>query len=76
MKTGVTEALGGILLLITPMLWYGRWLTILNLIAIFPANIWCVMSEEVQRKTEIEEEFFILRLPMQFVFIFMAYCAA
>lgn len=70
--TGVTEALGGILMLFEFTMHLGAVITIMNLIAVFPANIYCAFSKTCRDKTGIPLIGSWIRLPFQFVFIGMA----
>ena len=71
--TGVTEAFGGLLMLFETTLTIGAYLTLANLIAVYPANIYCAVSRQCREKTGIPLAGAWFRLPLQFVFIGMTY---
>ncbi len=65
--SGVIEILCGILLFIPRTRTYGAWLSILTLIAIFPANIYMAQNPELFPK--IPKIGLYIRLPFQLLFI-------
>lgn len=70
--SGAFEIIFGIGLL-TKYRKYAAWGLILLLIAVFPANIYLVYSEEAQLVLKISKEMAIIRTPFQLVFIGIAY---
>lgn len=68
---GVAEIAGGIGVLIPATQSMAAWGIILLLIAVFPANIYMLMTKGAGMK--IKEWFLWLRLPLQFVLIAWAY---
>ncbi len=69
---GVAEILGGVGLLIPVIRPFAAWGIIALLIAVFPANIYMVTSRGAGMK--IPMWFLWLRLPLQFVLLYAAYC--
>ncbi len=70
--SGVFEIILGIGLL-TKYRKYSALGLIFLLIAVFPANIHLVISEEAQNAINVSREAAIIRLPFQLVFILLAY---
>ena len=69
--SGFFEGLFG-LLCFAPLPWLSEaavWGLLLELVAIFPANIWAALSTESQRRSKIPAWFAWARLPMQAVFL-------
>ena len=71
--SGSFEILFGILLAIPKTRSYAAWGLILLLIAVFPANIYLVQSQEAQETLEVTRNQAIFRLPFQAVLIALAY---
>ena len=71
--SGFLEITLGLLILFDQTRKMAAWGLILLLIAVFPANIYLVQSEEAQQALDITREMSILRLPFQLVFITVAY---
>ena len=71
--SGFFEILLGILLAIPKTRSYAAWGLIFLLIAVFPANIYLVQSQEAQEVLGVTRGQAILRLPFQAVFIVLAY---
>ena len=71
--SGSFEILFGILLAIPGTRSYAAWGLILLLIAVFPANIYLVQSQEAQETLEVTRNQAIFRLPFQAVLIALAY---
>ena len=65
--SGAVEILCGILLFIPRTRTYGAWLTILTLIAVFPANIYMAQNPELFPK--LTKMGLYIRLPFQLLFI-------
>jgi uncharacterized membrane protein len=71
--SGFFEILLGVLLAIPKTRTYAAWGIILLLIAVFPANIYLVQSQEAQEVLAVTRGQAIFRLPFQAVFIAIAY---
>ena len=71
--TGITEAIGGLLMLFETTLFIGAYLTIANLIIVYPANIYCVISKNCRETTGMPLSGALFRLPLQLIFLEMAY---
>tara|TARA_B100001029_G_scaffold179137_1_gene187660 strand:+ start:1645 stop:2034 length:390 start_codon:yes stop_codon:yes gene_type:complete len=72
--SGVFEILLGSMLLFSKTRYYAAWGLILLLIAVYPANIYLAFNKEAQEAINISH--FLaswVRLPLQFVFIALAY---
>ena len=71
--SGAIEILLGVLLIFKKTRKLAGWGLIALLIAVFPANIYLVQSEEAQQALEISREMSIVRLPFQLLFIAIAF---
>ena len=71
--SGLFEILFGVMILFPKYRYWGSVGLIILLIAVFPANIYLFMSEEAQRAIEITQEIATWRLPVQGIFILVAY---
>ena len=72
--SGIFEILLGFMLLFEKTRFYAGWSLMLLLIAVYPANIYLAFSQEAQESLKISH--FLaswIRLPLQFVFIALAY---
>ena len=71
--SGVFEVMFGTLILFKKTRYYAAWGLILTLAAVFPANIYLFQSEEAQRAIGATQEIATWRLPVQGIFILVAY---
>ena len=69
---GIAEILGGVGLMIPLTQSYAAWGLILLLICVFPANIYMLTSKGAGMKMPMWMLW--IRLPLQFVLIYLAYC--
>ena len=71
--SGFFEILFGLMILFPKYRYYGSIGLILLLIAIFPANIYLAQSKEAQEAIGASQQIAIWRLPIQGIFIWIAY---
>ena len=71
--SGLFEILFGLLILFPKYRYYGAIGLILLLVAVFPANIYLAQSKEAQEAIGATQEIARWRLPIQGVFIWIAY---
>ena len=71
--SGLFEILFGIMILIPKYRYWGSVGLILLLIAVFPANIYLFQSVEAQKAIGATQEIATWRLPVQGIFIWVAY---
>ena len=71
--SGLFEVLFGLLILFPKYRYYGAIGLILLLVALFPANIYLAQSKEAQEAIGATQEIATWRLPIQGVFIWIAY---
>ena len=71
--SGAIEIILGALVLFKKTRKLAGWGLIVLLIAVFPANIYLVQSQEAQQALEISREMSIVRLPFQLLFIAIAF---
>ena len=71
--SGLFEVLFGLLILFPKYRYYGAIGLILLLVAVFPANIYLAQSKEAQEAIGATQEIATWRLPIQGVFIWIAY---
>ena len=71
--SGLFEILFGVMILFPKYRYWGSVGLIILLIAVFPANIYLFMSEEAQRAIGATQEIATWRLPVQGIFILIAY---
>tara|TARA_B100001778_G_C18418626_1_gene552246 strand:+ start:287 stop:661 length:375 start_codon:yes stop_codon:yes gene_type:complete len=71
--SGLFEVLFGLLILFPKYRYYGAIGLILLLVAVFPANIYLAQSKEAQEAIGATQEIARWRLPIQGVFIWIAY---
>ena len=71
--SGLFEILFGIMILIPKYRYWGSVGLILLLIAVFPANIYLFQSVEAQKAIGATQEIATWRLPVQGIFILVAY---
>ena len=71
--SGLFEILFGLLILFPKYRYYGAIGLILLLVAVFPANIYLAQSKEAQEAIGATQEIATWRLPIQGVFIWIAY---
>ena len=72
MLSGILEGLGGILLLLPSMEYWGGMLILAVLLAVFPANVYHAVSPTAQRLTRIGPPAVYFRLPIQVLFAYWA----
>lgn len=71
--SGFFEILFGLMILFPKYRYYGSIGLILLLIAVFPANIYLAQSKEAQEAIGASQQIAIWRLPIQGIFIWIAY---
>jgi uncharacterized membrane protein len=71
--SGFFEILCGLMILIPKYRYYGSIGIILLLIAVFPANIYLAQNEEAQIALGASKEIAVWRLPIQGIFLAIAY---
>lgn len=71
--SGFFEILFGLMILIPKYRYYGSIGIILLLIAVFPANIYLAQNEEAQIALGASKEIAVWRLPIQGIFLAIAY---
>ncbi len=71
--SGLFEILFGVMILLPKYRYWGSVGLILLLIAVFPANIFLFQSEEAQKAIGATQEIATWRLPIQGIFIWVAY---
>lgn len=72
--SGFFEVLFGFFLIFDRTRFYAAWGLICLLIAVYPANIYLALNAHVQEQMNVSHFFaFWFRLPLQFVFIGLAY---
>lgn len=71
--SGLFEILFGVMILLPKYRYWGSVGLILLLIAVFPANIYLFQSEEAQKAIGATQEIATWRLPIQGIFIWVAY---
>jgi len=71
--SGFFEILFGLMILFPKYRYYGSIGLILLLIAVFPANIYLAQSKEAQEAIGTSQQIAIWRLPIQGIFIWIAY---
>lgn len=71
--SGFFEILFGLMILIPKYRYYGSIGIILLLIAVFPANIYLAQNEETQIALGASKEIAVWRLPIQGIFLAIAY---
>ena len=71
--SGLFEILFGVMILFPKYRYWGSVGLIILLIAVFPANIYLFTSEEAQRAIGATQEIATWRLPVQGIFILVAY---
>ena len=71
--SGIFEILFGVMILFPKYRYWGSVGLILLLIAVFPANIYLFQSVEAQRAIGATQEIATWRLPVQGIFILVAY---
>jgi len=71
--SGVVEIALGVLFLVPAFCNFSGWCLILVLIAVFPANINCVISPTVQKLTGMSQQRALQRLPFQILFLAWTY---
>lgn len=71
--SGLFEVLFGLLILFPKYRYYGAIGLILLLVAVFPANIYLAQSKEAQEAIGATQKIATWRLPIQGVFIWIAY---
>lgn len=71
--SGLFEILFGVMILFPKYRYWGSIGLILLLIAVFPANIYLFQSVEAQKAIGATQEIATLRLPVQGIFILVAY---
>ena len=71
--SGFFEILFGLMILFPKYRYYGSIGLILLLIAIFPANIYLAQNKEAQEAIGASQQIAIWRLPIQGIFIWIAY---
>jgi len=71
--SGFFEILFGLMILFPKYRYYGSIGLILLLMAVFPANIYLAQSKEAQEAIGASQQIAIWRLPIQGIFIWIAY---
>jgi len=71
--SGFFEILFGLMILFPKYRYYGSIGLILLLIAVFPANIYLAQNKEAQEAIGASQQIAIWRLPIQGIFIWIAY---